>query len=130
MMRIKKKFVCAGVVASLGDSVIGSTGAAAPNLFKVRTQYRGVSFSSGADGNWRGVTTLPNILRVFNPGLRGGSVGTGGETEPGSGLNLASPGATSRELVLQAQQLADRLAGTRDQVFYKLIGYQDFFTII
>ena len=68
-----------------GDSVIGSTGALAPNFFKTREQYRycrvwdvmqkisncvkcrGVSFAIGQTGNWQTVTTLPNILKQFNP---------------------------------------------------------------
>ena len=73
----------------VGDSVIGSTGANAPNLFKSREQYRGVSFAIGAAETWRTVTTIPNLLRVFNPELVGGSLNTGGELEKGSNLNLA-----------------------------------------
>ena len=73
----------------VGDSVIGSTGANAPNLFKSREQYRGVSFAIGAAETWRTVTTIPNLLRVFNPKLVGGSVNTGGAFEKGSNLNLA-----------------------------------------
>ena len=72
-----------------GDSVIGSTGANAPNLFKSREQYRGVSFAIGASETWCTVATLPNFLRVFNPNLVGGSVNTGGEFDAGSNLNLA-----------------------------------------
>ena len=59
----------------------------APNLFKSREQYRGVSFATGAAETWRTVTTIPNLLRVFNPELVGGSVNIGGEK--GSNLNLA-----------------------------------------
>ena len=72
-----------------GDSVIGSTGANAPNLFKSREQYRGVSFAIGAAESWRSVASLPNFLRVFNPNIVGGSVNIGGEFDEGSNLNLA-----------------------------------------
>ena len=75
--------------AAAGDSVIGSTGANAPNLFKTREQYRGVSFAVGSAETWRTVTTIPNFLRVFNPKLVGGSINVGGEFDKGSNLNLA-----------------------------------------
>ena len=44
----------------------------------------------GAKETWRTATTLPNILRVFNPKLAGGSViNTGNEFSKGNNLNLA-----------------------------------------
>ena len=72
-----------------GDSVIGSTGAKAPNIFHSREQYRGVSFAIGGAETWHTVSTIPNFLRVFNPYLVGGSVNIGGEFDKGSNLNLA-----------------------------------------
>ena len=65
------------------------SGADAPNLFHTRNQYRGVSFAIGGLESWRTVTTLPNILKVFNPNIVGGSVNVGGEFERGTNLNLA-----------------------------------------
>ena len=65
------------------------SGADAPNLFHTRSQYRGVSFAIGGLESWRSVTTLPNILKVFNPNIVGGSVNVGGEFERGTNLNLA-----------------------------------------
>ena len=64
-------------------------GADAPNLFHTRSQYRGVSFAIGAWETWRTITTLPNILKVFNPAVVGGSVNIGGEFDRGTNLNLA-----------------------------------------
>ena len=64
-------------------------GGNAPNLFHTREQYRGVSFAMGALETWRTMTTLPNILRVFNPWISGGSTNTGDENSPGNNLNLA-----------------------------------------
>ena len=72
-----------------GDSVIGATGAKAPNIFHSREQYRGVSFAIGGAETWHTVSTIPNFLRVFNPYLVGGSVNIGGEFDKGSNLNLA-----------------------------------------
>ena len=104
-----------------GDSVIGSTGANSPNLFKAREQYRGVSFAIGAAESWRTVTTIPNILRVFNHQLVGGSVNVGGEFDEGSNLNLASPGATSVSLIEQAKRLIKLLSSPSDRYRWKLV---------
>jgi len=51
------------IVAALGDSIIGSTSALAPNIFHTVNQYRGVSFAIGGLGTWRNRLTIPNILR-------------------------------------------------------------------
>ena len=48
-----------------------------------------MSFAIGGLESWRSVTTLPNILKVFNPNIVGGSVNVGGEFERGTNLNLA-----------------------------------------
>ena len=64
-------------------------GGNAPNLFHTREQYRGISFAMGVLEDWTRVTTLPNILRVFNPHLAGGSTNTGDENTKGNNLNLA-----------------------------------------
>lgn len=109
------------LVAALGDSVIGSTGANAPNLFKSREQYRGVSFAVGSAETWRTVTTIPNFLRVFNPKLVGGSINVGGEFDKGSNLNLASPGATSVSLIEQAKRLVKLLSNPYDMKKWKLV---------
>jgi len=120
------------IVAALGDSVIGSTGADAPNLFKTREQYRGVSFAIGQIGNWQTVTTLPNILKEFNPRIVGGSTNVGGEFDSGSNLNLASPGATSVNLTQQAARLISILSNPTDEKRWKvvtiLIGHNDICT--
>ena len=63
--------------------------------------YPEVSFAMGGSGDWRSFTTVPNLLRQFNPGLRGASTGT----FTLSGLNLASREATSRDLEEQARDL-------------------------
>ena len=67
--------------------------------------YPEVSFAMGGAGDWRSFTTVPNLLRQFNPGLRGASTGT----FTLSGLNLASREATSRDLEEQARDLVRRL---------------------
>ena len=40
--------------------------------------------------SWRTITTLPNILKIFNPDLAGGSIiKTGTNVTKGNNLNLA-----------------------------------------
>ncbi|XP_029973344.1 phospholipase B1, membrane-associated-like [Salarias fasciatus] len=97
------------VVAAVGDSLTAANGVGAnpDNLLQVITQYRGLSWSIGGDENITTVTTLPNILREFNPSLTGFSEGTGGHTEPKSFLNQAVPGAKSGDMVEQVRALVD-----------------------
>ncbi|KAF7661858.1 hypothetical protein LDENG_00251670 [Lucifuga dentata] len=78
------------VVAALGDSVTAGFGAKAKNLLQLRTEYRGVSWSIGGDKTLETVSTLPNILRKFNPEIRGMSKGTGKRQ---TGFNMAVSGA-------------------------------------
>ncbi|KAI2654363.1 Phospholipase B1, membrane-associated [Labeo rohita] len=93
------------VVASMGDSLTAGNGVGANpnNLLDVVTQYRGLSWCIGGDENLTTVTTLPNILKEFNPSLTGYSVEKGGENSANSFLNQAVPGATADDMVKQAQ---------------------------
>jgi len=109
------------IVAALGDSVMSASGASSPSLLQIREQYRGVSFSIGAYQNWRTVTTLPNILRVFNPSLAGGSVNLGDREEEGNNLNLCQLGATSETLIEQAKLLIKLLSNKKDLQRWKLV---------
>ncbi|KAM4867303.1 phospholipase B1, membrane-associated [Thomomys bottae] len=97
------------VIGAVGDSLTAGNGAGArPGaLLQVLTQYRGLSWSVGGDQNISTVTTLANILREFNPSLKGFSVGTGKETSSGAFLNQAVAGAKSEDLAVQARRLVD-----------------------
>ncbi|KAK7906633.1 hypothetical protein WMY93_015245 [Mugilogobius chulae] len=99
------------VVAALGDSLTAGNGVGShpSNLLDVLTQYRGLSWSIGGDDNLTSVTTLPNILRHFNPGLKGFALGTGGQGTAQASLNQAVGGATSENLLTQAKALVTRM---------------------
>ncbi|TNN43879.1 Phospholipase B1, membrane-associated [Liparis tanakae] len=84
-------------------------GAKTDNLLLLLTQYRGLSWSIGGDENITTVTTLPNILREFNPSLTGFSEGTGGQDAPQAFLNQAVAGATSSDLVHQVHVLVGKM---------------------
>ncbi|XP_029589090.1 phospholipase B1, membrane-associated [Salmo trutta] len=101
------------VVAAVGDSLtagngVGS-GSSVINLLDVRTQYRGLSYSVGGDENLTTVTTLPNILREFNPSLTGYSVGKGKEHTPQAFLNQAVAGEKAKDIPDQVRALVARM---------------------
>ncbi|MCI4382273.1 hypothetical protein PGIGA_G00013030 [Pangasianodon gigas] len=99
------------VVAALGDSLTAGYGAGSGqnDLLGVLTEYRGLSWSIGGNGDLSTVTTLANILRKFNPSLTGFSTGTGKATTTQAFLNQAVGGAKSKDLPSQAQALISRM---------------------
>ncbi|XP_061897397.1 phospholipase B1, membrane-associated-like [Entelurus aequoreus] len=99
------------VVAAVGDSLTAGNGVGAKsdNLLLVINEYRGLSWSIGGDENITTVTTLPNILKEFNPSLTGFSQGIGKADSPGAFLNQAVAGATSGDVVKQVRALVARM---------------------
>ncbi|XP_078256068.1 phospholipase B1, membrane-associated-like [Rhinoraja longicauda] len=99
------------VIAALGDSITAGNGAGAKphDLIAVLTQYRGLSWSIGGDGNITTVVTLPNILREFNPSLVGYSTGVGRQHTQHASLNQAVAGSVSGELMPQVTELLKRM---------------------
>ncbi|MBN3291961.1 PLB1 Phospholipase, partial [Polypterus senegalus] len=95
------------VVAAIGDSLTAGNGIGSKpsNVVDVLKQYRGLSWSIGGDKSLETVTTLPNILRKFNPQLTGFSTGTGDASKPGAAFNQAVPGSTAKDLLQQVQKL-------------------------
>ena len=92
-------------VAGLGDYMMVGPAALANTTVGVFQNYPEVSFAMGGAGDWRSFTTVPNLLRQFNPALKGTSTGT----FTLSGLNLAGREATSHDLADQAEDLVRRL---------------------
>ncbi|KGL72524.1 Phospholipase B1, membrane-associated, partial [Tinamus guttatus] len=99
------------VIAALGDSLTVSNGAGSNryDVLDVLTQYRGLSWSVGGNENISTVTTLANILRAFNPSLRGYSTGTGKATTENAAFNQAVTGAQAEDLPAQVRSLVDRM---------------------
>ncbi|XP_065535529.1 phospholipase B1, membrane-associated isoform X2 [Lathamus discolor] len=89
------------VIGALGDSLTTAQGAKASDL---RTDWRGLSWSIGGDGTLETETTLPNILKKFNPDLFGFSTGSSADT---AGFNVAQRGATARNMSAQARELVE-----------------------
>jgi phospholipase B1 len=101
-------------VAAIGDSLTAGMGAHALTPLGVLLENRGVSWSVGGDHTYKKVLTLPNILRLYNPQLKGFSTKTSisflnGQNAKHNGLNVAKSGARSYHMVEQANLLLDRL---------------------
>ncbi|XP_021369756.1 phospholipase B1, membrane-associated-like [Mizuhopecten yessoensis] len=98
------------VVAAMGDSLTAGNGISASSWVGVLTEYRGKSWNIGGDGSLdQGVITLPNILRKFNPNLKGYSLNFGDRNGADANLNVADPGHTSHDMPDQARMLVQRI---------------------
>ncbi|CAB3994018.1 phospholipase B1, membrane-associated-like [Paramuricea clavata] len=97
------------VVASLGDSIMIGLGARGTTMVDFFTEYRGISWSNGGDADLQDILTLPNILKKFNPKLKGYSTNIARHYEKNSGLNFATVSATSRHLEEQVHQLITKV---------------------
>ncbi|XP_051684705.2 phospholipase B1, membrane-associated isoform X2 [Oryctolagus cuniculus] len=94
------------VVAALGDSLTLAMGARPSNSSDPPMFWRGLSWSIGGDGALETHTTLPNILKKFNPSILGFSTGT---LEGTMGLNVAVQGARAQDMPAQARDLVERM---------------------
>ncbi|KIH58852.1 hypothetical protein ANCDUO_10933 [Ancylostoma duodenale] len=90
-------------IAALGDSI--TAGYMSKNFDYERDgAFTGNSFITGADESLEQHVTIANILRKFNPLLKGLSFSVPTEK---AGFNVAVPGANSSNLPLQAQTLVE-----------------------
>jgi len=97
------------VVAAIGDSLMAAMGALARTIISIFTEYRGVSFSGGAQSVFDSFVTVPAILRLYNPNLRGFAVGNGNANSANAGLNVAVSGARSYDLPGQINNLETKM---------------------
>ena len=63
------------VVAAIGDFLVAGTAALANNTGDTFKDYPEVSFAMGGAEDWKSVTTIPNLIKQFNPNVLGFSVG-------------------------------------------------------
>ena len=79
------------------------------------------SLCAGGDGSLPYVTTLPNILREYNPDLYGYSTGTtfpfDFTARPNTRFNVAESGAVTSSLLRQAQNLVEKIRESEDVDF-------------
>ncbi|KAG5672555.1 hypothetical protein PVAND_002673 [Polypedilum vanderplanki] len=101
------------VVGALGDSLTCSTGAMAERMMELSMENRGLAWSIGGQWNWRNATTLPNILKEFNPSLIGYSFDDSFPFHKASQFNLAEIGAVSNDMPFMARALVKRIKSDR-----------------
>eukprot|EP00794_Sanderia_malayensis_P015099 gene15099-16657_t len=85
------------VVAAIGDSWTAGFGARSRTLQDLFVEFRDVSWSIGGHGQLEEATTLPNILKKYNPNIFGFSeqiTPVGDFKEKLSNFNFAKSGAT------------------------------------
>ncbi|KAK2194108.1 hypothetical protein NP493_2g07027 [Ridgeia piscesae] len=103
------------VVAAMGDSMTAGHGIGAKNPLEIALMNRGESFSIGGDKSLEGgVLTLANILRKFNPALKGFSVGKSFSWQDEAGFNVAEPGHKANHMLDDAKTLVDYLKSSHE----------------
>jgi len=99
------------IISGFGDSISAGNGLGAQTLPAVAIENRGEVWSIGGDRSLEdGVVTVPNIIRKYNPNLRGASIcaSTRDNVEKSS-LNVAEPGGDNTDMPPQANILVERL---------------------
>jgi len=97
------------VVGTIGDSIAAGFGALATSIFGIFTEYRGNSFPIGGKNPYLDFVTVPNILKLYNPNVKGFAIGEGNEGSANSVLNVAVSGARSYDLPSQINVLETRM---------------------
>ncbi|XP_063078262.1 phospholipase B1, membrane-associated-like [Engraulis encrasicolus] len=98
------------VVAALGDSITAGRAAKAKTYGNLKTEYRGVSWSIGGDSDLKTITTIPNILKSFNPSVHGFSKGQGSLQK---GFNMATSEAQTSAIPGQVSSLIQAMKNSK-----------------
>ncbi|XP_078485369.1 phospholipase B1, membrane-associated-like [Ciona intestinalis] len=96
------------VVGAMGDSITAGNAAEATHMIGILREFRGLSWSAGGDDTMETSITLPNILKKFNPQVKGYSTGTDVRTRD-LWFNAAIAGARSSGIPGQARELIGRM---------------------
>ncbi|KRT86486.1 lipase, partial [Oryctes borbonicus] len=99
------------IVGAMGDSLVAGNGAMEDWALGTMIENRGISWCIGGQDTWRQFMTLPNILKEFNPRLRGYSTGTGEFLSPNARLNVAFPVSADADALRQAKILVKKIKG-------------------
>lgn len=107
------------VIAALGDSLTAASGASSVRMQDLLIENRGLSWSIGGQWNWRNASTLPNILKEFNPNLTGYAKRDSFTYHYDSQFNMAEIGASSADMPFMAKMLVQRIKHDRHINFKK-----------
>ena len=97
------------VVAAIGDSLTAGFAAEAETLLEIFTESRGVSWSIGGRDSWEeGIRTFPNIVKKYNPKLKGMSINSTNARHPSEiqGYNAAVTGSIAKDVPNQGDTTA------------------------
>ncbi|PIK56148.1 putative phospholipase B1, membrane-associated-like, partial [Apostichopus japonicus] len=97
------------VIGALGDSLTAAFGMESCTLVNLVREYRGLSWSVGGDEDINTVLTVANLIKFYNPDLKGYSRGTGGPNSPAARFNVAVSGARAEHMPEQARELVERI---------------------
>ncbi|XP_041469355.1 phospholipase B1, membrane-associated-like [Lytechinus variegatus] len=97
------------VIGAMGDSLTAANGAGACFLPELLYMYRGLTFSHGGDESFETNPTLANILRKYNPDLKGYGVNTGMWYSDDSSMNVGHPGDIAADMPNQARWLVSKM---------------------
>ncbi|XP_046392153.1 phospholipase B1, membrane-associated-like [Ischnura elegans] len=101
------------VVSAMGDSIASGNAARERSTWGLIISDRGVVFSGGGQATWREITTLPNIIKVFNPKLVGQALGRGDFFSYNAQLNVAVPGSLDSEIIHQVKMFIFKMRRDR-----------------
>lgn len=106
------------VIGAIGDSLSTGSGALSTEIGHMFVENRGLTWNMGGQWTWSNSTTLPNILREFNPRLVGYSLNDSFTYSPGSEFNTAEIGAVTSDLIGMATALVERMKSDPRVDFY------------
>lgn len=86
-----------------------ATGASSMRFRGLLVENRGLAWSIGGQWSWQNTTTLPNIIKEFNPNLLGYSRNDALTFHEENEYNMAEIGASSADIPFMAKLLVQRL---------------------
>jgi hypothetical protein len=89
------------VVGSMGDSITAACGENARTILGMLLEFRSRSWSIGGKSKLEKILTIPNVLRKFNPDLRGYNTRSSILMTKGVGFNAAISGSTADDMLDQ-----------------------------
>ncbi len=103
-------------VAALGDSLTAGLGSNAKTVIGLLFEYRGESWSIGADSDLDQIVTMPNILRKYSNNLAGASRGNDFALfdKRTDSFNVAVSGQEANHIPDQARALVERMKQSKD----------------
>ncbi|XP_049820402.1 phospholipase B1, membrane-associated isoform X2 [Aethina tumida] len=97
------------VIGAIGDSLSVGVGLTATKISQVYYPNRGLSPTAGGQSNWREFLTVANILKEFNPKLKGYAEEASLNTHKQAQFNVAQTGAMSMDVPHMTRLLVKRI---------------------